>query len=152
MFRVDINPSGDSTMSLNSSTVSTVPASNAAVILIGRLLLSSLFLFAGFGKLTDIAGTAGWFGSIGLPLPTVVAVLVGLLELGGGLAILLGFKTRIAALALAAFTVAASLIAHTNFADQVQLLMFLKNISITGGLLVLASFGPGPLSIDAKRG
>ena len=140
-------------MSINSSTaVTSAPASSAAVVLVGRLLLSILFIFAGFGKLTDISGTAAWFGSIGMPLPVVVAVLVGLLELGGGLAILTGFKTRIAALALAAFTVAASLIAHTNFADQIQLLMFLKNISITGGLLTLASFGAGALSIDAKRG
>ncbi len=140
-------------MSINSSTaVTSAPAGSAAVVLVGRLLLSILFIFAGFGKLTDIAGTAAWFGSIGMPLPVVVAVLVGLLELGGGLAILTGFKTRIAALALAAFTVGASLIAHTNFADQIQLLMFLKNISITGGLLTLASFGAGALSIDAKRG
>lgn len=141
-------------MSLNSTAANptVTPAGASAAILLGRVLLSSLFLFAGFGKLTDIAGTAGWFGSIGLPAPTIVAVLVGLLELVGGLAILVGFQTRIAALALAAFTVAASLIAHTNFADQVQLLMFLKNISITGGLLVLAAFGAGALSIDAKRG
>jgi putative oxidoreductase len=141
-------------MSLNSTTANTAatPALASAVIVVGRLLLASLFLFAGFGKLADIAGTAGWFGSIGLPLPTVVAILVGLLELLGGLAILVGFQTRIAALALAAFTVAASLIAHTNFADQIQLLMFLKNISITGGLLILAAFGAGALSIDAKRG
>jgi putative oxidoreductase len=141
-------------MSLNSTTANTAatPALASAVIVVGRLLLASLFLFAGFGKLADIAGTAGWFGSIGLPLPTVVATLVGLLELLGGLAILVGIQTRIAALALAAFTVAASLIAHTNFADQIQLLMFLKNISITGGLLILAAFGAGALSIDAKRG
>ena len=63
-----------------------------------------MFILAGFGKLTAIAGTAGWFGSIGLPLPTVDAVLVGLLELVGGLAILVGFQTRIAAIVLAVFT------------------------------------------------
>ena len=111
-----------------------------------------MYIFAVFGKLTDIAGTAGWFGSIGLPAPTVVAVLVGLLELVGGLAILVGFKTRIAAVALAVFTIAATLIAHTNLADQIQLLMFMKNLAVTGGLLVLASFGAGSLSIDARRG
>lgn len=125
---------------------------NAAVIAVARVLLSILFILAGFGKLTDIAGTAGWFGSIGLPLPTVVAVLVGLLELFGGLSILIGFKARIAALALAVFTIAATLVAHTNLADQVQQLMFLKNLSITGGLLLLFSFGAGALSVDAKRG
>ncbi|MDQ6435073.1 DoxX family protein [Mesorhizobium sp. LHD-90] len=138
------------------SNVSTATASSnaagAAVVLVGRVLLSILFIFAGFGKLTDISGTAGWFGSIGLPLPVIAAVVIGLLEFFGGLAILVGFKTRIAAIAIAVFTVAATLIAHTNFADQVQLLFFLKNVSITGGLLVLAAFGPGALSIDARRG
>lgn len=141
-------------MSLNTSTAgaSSNATGSAAVVLAARLLLSILFIFAGFGKLTDISGTAGWFGSIGLPLPMVAAVVVGLLEFLGGLAILVGFKTRIAAIAIAVFTIAASLVAHTNFADQIQMLMFLKNLSITGGLLVLAAFGPGTLSIDARRG
>ena len=141
-------------MSINTSTAGTNSnaTGSAAVVLAARLLLSILFIFAGFGKLTDIGGTAGWFGSIGLPLPTVAAVVVGLLEFFGGLAILVGFKTRIAAIAIAVFTIAATLVAHTNFADQIQLLMFLKNLSITGGLLVLATFGPGALSIDARRG
>ena len=137
-------------MSINTSAVRSDVGANGAVLVLARLLVSSLFLVAGFGKLADIAGTAGWFGSIGLPTPTAVAVLVGLLELVGGLAILVGFKTRIAAIALAVFTIAATLIAHTDLADQVQMLMFLKNLSITGGLLVLASFGPGSLSIDRR--
>ena len=103
-------------------------------------------------KLTAIGATAGWFGSIGLPVPTVAAVVVGLLELVGGLAIVVGFKTRIAAAALAAFTIGATLIAHTDLADQVQQLFFLKNLSITGGLLFLVAFGAGALSIDGRRG
>jgi putative oxidoreductase len=139
-------------MSINATTAGTSTAGNAAVVLAGRILLSILFIHAGFGKLTAIGGTAGWFASIGLPAPTAVAVLVGLLEFFGGLAILAGFQTRHFAIAIAAFTIGASLIAHTNFADQIQQLMFLKNLSITGGLLVLAAFGPGALSIDAKRG
>jgi putative oxidoreductase len=139
-------------MSINTSTAAANSAtSNAVVVLVGRALLALLFIFAGFGKLSDIGGTAGWFGSIGLPLPTLSTYLVGSLEFIGGLAILIGFQTRLFAIAIAVFTVAASLIAHTNFADQIQLLMFLKNISITGGLLVLASFGPGALSIDGRR-
>jgi putative oxidoreductase len=137
-------------MSINTSAVRSDAGANGAVLVLARLLISSLFLVAGFGKLTDIAGTAGWFGSIGFPAPTAVAVLVGLLELVGGLAILAGFKTRIAAIALAVFTIAATLIAHTDLADQVQMLMFLKNLSITGGLLVLATFGPGSLSVDRR--
>ena len=137
-----------------SNTYASAPASSGAtpvVLAVGRLLLSFMFIFAGFGKLTDIAGTAGWFGSIGLPMPTVVAVLVGLLELVGGLAVLVGFQTRIAAAALAVFTVAATLIAHFDFADQVQMLFFLKNMSVTGGLLFVAAAGAGALSVDARR-
>lgn len=141
-------------MSLNTAidTKSGAIANNGAVIAIGRVLLSLIFIIAGFGKLTAISGTAGWFGSIGLPIPTVLAVLVGLLELVGGLAILVGFKTRIFALALAAFTIAATLIAHLDFADQTQFLFFQKNLAIAGGFLILAAFGPGSLSVDARRG
>jgi putative oxidoreductase len=127
-------------------------ANNSALIAVGRMLLSLIFILAGYGKLTGIAGTAGWFGSIGLPFSTAVAVLVGLLELFGGLAILVGYKTRIAAVALALFTIAATLIAHLDFSDQVQVLFFQKNLAIAGGLAVLAAFGAGALSIDGRRG
>lgn len=142
---------------MSSSNVSVVKsggfvANNAALIAAGRVLLSLIFILAGYAKLTGIAGTAGWFGSIGLPFPTVVAVLVGLLELLGGLAILVGFQTRIAAVALALFTIAATLIAHLDFSDQVQVLFFQKNLAIAGGLAVLAAFGAGALSIDGRRG
>ena len=141
---------------MSSSNVSVVKsggfvANNAALIAAGRVLLSLIFILAGYAKLTGIAGTAGWFGSIGLPFPTVVAVLVGLLELLGGLAILVGFQTRIAAVALALFTIAATLIAHLDFSDQVQVLFFQKNLAIAGGLAFLASFGAGALSIDGRR-
>jgi Predicted membrane protein len=138
----------------NTSYASTASSSGAVpvVLAIGRLLLAFMFIYAGFGKLTNITGTAGWFGSLGFPVPTLVAILVGLLELVGGLAVLVGFKTRLAAGALAIFTVAATLIAHMDLADQVQQLFFLKNMSITGGLLFVAAAGAGALSIDAKRG
>ena len=89
-------------MSINTSVAGSGTASNAsATILLGRILLAVIFLLSGFGKLTAIAGTAGYFGSLGLPLPTVTAVVVGLIELLGGLAILVGFQTRIAAWVLA---------------------------------------------------
>jgi putative oxidoreductase len=136
-----------------SATAGQAGTSGASVaILIGRILLAAMFVLAGFGKLTDIGGTAGWFGSIGLPAPTIVAVLVGLLELVAGLAIVVGFQTRIAALALALFTIGATLIAHTNFADMMQFLIFQKNFAVVGGLLVLAFSGAGALSVDARRG
>jgi putative oxidoreductase len=139
---------------MSSSSITAEPASGGAsvAILVGRILLAAMFVLAGFAKLMDIAGTAGWFGSIGLPVPTIVAVLVGLLELVGGLAIVVGYKTRIAALALAVFAIGATLIAHTNFADMMQFLIFQKNFAVVGGLLVLAFTGAGALSLDARRG
>ncbi|WP_027055292.1 DoxX family protein [Mesorhizobium erdmanii] len=140
-------------MSINTSTVAAGTASNSSVtILLGRILLAVIFLLSGFGKLTAISGTAAYFGGIGLPLPTVTAVVVGLIELLGGLAILFGFQTRIAAWVLAIFTVATGLVAHTGWADQMQMIQFLKNLAITGGFLLLASSGAGAYSIDAKRG
>lgn len=138
-------------MSLSTTSSSGTTGVSAPLALIGRLLLSSLFILAGFGKLTAISATAGWFGSLGLPVPTVTTVVVGLVELLCGLAILVGFQTRIAALVLAVFTVAATLVAHTDFADGMQMLLFQKNISITGGLLLVAALGAGGLSVDGRR-
>jgi putative oxidoreductase len=126
--------------------------SQNAIILLGRILLSFMFILSGFSKLTAIGGTAGYFGSLGLPAPMIVAVLVGLLELLGGLAVLMGFQTRIAAYALAAFTVAAAFVAHMDWADMMQIINFQKNLAVAGGFLVLGAFGPGSLSVDARRG
>ncbi|MEZ5782541.1 MAG: DoxX family protein [Rhizobiaceae bacterium] len=135
------------------STTTSAPATSttgSAAVLAGRVLLSVLFIAAGFGKLTAISGTAQWFGSIGLPAPTVVAVLVGLLEFFGGLAVLVGFYSRAAAIALAVFTIAASLLAHTDFSDMTQTLFFQKNLGIAGGFLLLAVFGPGAYAINRR--
>lgn len=122
------------------------------VVLAGRVLLSILFIIAGFGKLTSLAGTAGFFGSIGLPLPMVTAIVAGLVELLGGLAVLFGFKTRIAAIVLAVFTLAATAIAHLDFSQAGNALMLQKNLAITGGFLLLAVLGAGRLSIDSRLG
>ena len=140
-------------MSINSSVASNGTASNSSTtILLGRILLAVIFLLSGFGKLTAISGTAAYFGALGLPVPTVTAVLVGLIELLGGIAILVGFQTRSVAWVLAIFTIATGLVAHTGWADQMQMIQFLKNLAITGGFLLLASSGAGAYSIDAKRG
>ncbi|RWP47929.1 DoxX family protein [Mesorhizobium sp.] len=134
-------------MSTNTSVAGSGTVSNAsATILLGRVLLSVIFVLSGFGKLTAIAGTAGYFGSMGLPMPTVTDVVVG------GLAILIGFQTRITAWVLAVFTVATALVAHTGWADQMQMISFMKNLAISGGFLVLASSGAGAYSVDARRG
>jgi len=125
--------------------------SSNLLILIGRIFLSVLFILSGFAKLTGLAGTAQFFAAVGLPAPTILAILVGLLELLGGIAILVGFQTRAVALVMAIFTLGATAVAHLNFADQMQLLMAQKNLAIAGGFLALAAFGAGIYSVDAKR-
>jgi putative oxidoreductase len=123
--------------------------------LTGRILLALMFVMSGFGKLTNIAGTAGYIASGGLPMASVLVVLVGALELFGGLALAVGFKARWAALALGLFTLLASALFHRFWAvaaDQqmVQQLMFMKNISVAGGMFIVAALGAGPLSIDNR--
>lgn len=130
--------------------------SSNALDLAGRLLLAALFLPAGIAKVTGFAGTVGYIGSVGLPLPTLAAALAAVVEIGGGLALLFGFGTRIAALVLAAFTLVASFFFHAYWAvpaDQafMQQLLFFKNIAVTGGLLALAAHGAGGWSVDARR-
>ena len=127
-------------------------SNNAVVTLISRILLSILFIPAGFGKLSNIGGTAGFFAGLGLPVPTVTAVVVGLIELLGGLAILIGFKTRYAAILLGIFAIASALVAHLVPWDQANQINFFKNLAIAGGFFVLAQYGAGALSVDAKRG
>ena len=126
------------------------------LVVVGRVLLALMFILSGFGKLADLGGTAGYIASAGLPLAGVLAVVVGLLELFGGLAIAFGFQARWAALALGVFTLAASLLFHKFWAvpaDQafVQQLMFMKNLSVAGGLFLVAALGAGPVSVDARR-
>jgi putative oxidoreductase len=125
--------------------------------LVGRLLLAALFLPAGIGKLIGFAGTVGYISSKGLPLPEVGAAIAVVVEVLGGLALILGFGTRLAAIVLAFFTLAATVCFHNFWAvpaeqQMVQQLMFMKNIAVTGGLLTLAAWGAGAWSLDAKRG
>ena len=124
--------------------------SNSVQILLGRILMSIMFIMSGWSKLMAPAGTAGYFESVGLPLPQVTVWVVIAVELLGGLAILVGFKTRYVAYLLAAFTLAAAFIAHANPGDQMQMIMFMKNLAITGGFLVLAMVGAGSISIDRR--
>jgi putative oxidoreductase len=121
--------------------------------LTGRVLIAVIFLLSGFGKLTGIAATTAYIASKGLPAASVLAVGAGVLELGGGLLLVVGYKTRWVAFALALFTVTAALIFHNFWAapvDQVrnQMVHFLKNISIIGGMLYVMTYGSGPLALD----
>lgn len=116
----------------------------------GRFLLALLFLLSGLGKLGAYGATAAYMASVGVPgwlLPAVIAT-----EVLGGLAIALGWRTRAAAAVLAGFSLLAAVIFHSNLADQIQLIMFFKNIAIAGGFLLLVSHGAGPLSIDHRLG
>ena len=124
--------------------------------LAGRLLFALLFLPAGISKLTGFAGTVGYITSVGLPAPTLAAAFALSLEIIGGLALVLGAGTRVAALALALFTLVASFFFHNYWAVPeaqafVQQLMFYKNIAVVGGLLSVAAWGAGAWSVDAMR-
>lgn len=124
--------------------------------LAARILMALLFLLSGFGKITGFAGTAGYIASKGLPLPELGAVIAIVVEFGGALALIAGFQTRWVALVMAVFTVIAGVLFHNYWAmpaDQVMInqIMFLKNLSIAGGLLMMSAYGAGSLSLDAKR-
>jgi putative oxidoreductase len=134
---------------MNSSSATSAAASRGIIELAGRILLALLFLFTGLSKIGAYTGTAAYMSSSGVPgflLPLVIA-----LEVGGSVAIIVGWHTRIVAFLLAGFTLLSALIFHTHFADQTQLIMFMKNASITGGFLLLVAHGAGPLSLDARR-
>ena len=129
---------------------------SAYVSLAGRILLALMFIPAGFGKLTNIGGTAGYIASGGLPFPSVLAVLVGALELFGGLALVIGFKVRWVGLAMALFTLAACMLFHPFWSvpeaqQMVTKLLFMKNISVVGGMLLISALGAGALSLDERR-
>lgn len=120
-------------------------------LLAARVLLSVIFIMAGFGKLGGVEGTVGYMTSLGVPLASVTVWLVIALELLGGLAILAGFFTRYVAWALAAFCIASGFLAHFQPEDQMQMISFMKNLAIAGGFLALAVSGPGAWSVDARR-
>ena len=126
------------------------------LVVAGRVLLALMFILAGFSKLGNIQGTAGYIASGGLPFGSVLAVVVALLELLGGLAIAAGFQARWAALALGLFTLVASVLFHKFWAvpaeqAMLQQLLFIKNLSVAVGLFVVAVLGAGPASVDAHR-
>jgi putative oxidoreductase len=119
---------------------------NGIIQLVGRVLLALIFILAGIGKISDPAGTVGYMQSVGLPgillWPTIA------LEVLAGIAVAIGFKTRYAAFALALFSIAAAVIFHRNFADQMQMILFLKNLAMAGGLLLLATSARTAFSAD----
>ncbi len=137
---------------------------NNALLLIARILLSFMFIYAGFGKLMDASGTAGMIAGAGLPAATALAYLAGLFEFLAGLALLAGFQTKIAAWALALFCVFTGLMFHSaainvpdfpaaanGWLSALNQIMLMKNITLAGAYILLATVGAGAYSVDARR-
>ncbi|MBP7001796.1 DoxX family protein [Amaricoccus sp.] len=136
--------------------MTTTTRTSSALALAGRALLSAMFLSAGFAKLGDVAGTMAYTALGGLP--GFLAIPAIALEIGGGIAVLVGWQTRWAALALAAFSLVTAYLFHylpaqsaEGMAQVMQTLMAWKNVSIAGGFLTLAAFGAGAWSLDARQ-
>jgi len=116
----------------------------------GRFLISLIFVTSGISKLASFSGTQAYMESAGVPgilLPVVIAI-----ELLGGLAIILGWHTRIAAFLLAGFSLLSAVLFHANFGDQIQMIMFMKNLGLAGGFLMMVALGAGPWSLDNRGG
>jgi len=127
-----------------------------AVLLLGRILLGAIFVLSGYGKLTGLEGFSASLTNQGVPLASVLAVVAGAVEFGGGLFLVLGFQARLGALGLVVFTIIATLIAHRFWelegaAVRGQQTQFLKNVSMIGGLLYVVASGAGRCSLDGLR-
>jgi putative oxidoreductase len=126
-------------------------AVNRYVPLLGRLLIAAIFLFSGYGKIIAPAATQDYIAAAGLPAPFLAYLVAVIVEVGGGILLVTGYRTRIVALILALFTIAAALSFHHDFGDRNQLIHFFKNLAMAGGLLQIVAFGAGALSLDATR-
>ena len=120
--------------------------------LLGRIMIGAPFVMSGLGKLGAYAATVGYIAAMGLPVPPLAFVVSVLIELGGGLLLLSGYRARFVSLAMAVFCVVTAIFFHHNFADQNQMIHFLKNVMMAGGLLQIAYFGAGAFSLDARSG
>ncbi len=115
---------------------------------LGRVLLAMIFIMSGLNKISTYAGTQGYMEAMGVPgavLPLVIA-----LEVLGGLALVIGFQARLAALGLAGFSLLSAVLFHADFSDQMQMMMFMKNITIAGGFLMIVAHGAGAYALDNK--
>jgi putative oxidoreductase len=121
---------------------------NRYLPIVGRLMIGLPFAISGFGKLAAYGKTTAAIAAVGLPLPPLAYALAVAIELGGGLLLVVGYQSRVMAVALAVFSIVAAISFHNNFADQNQMIHFLKNVMIAGGLLQIAAFGGGALSLD----
>ena len=118
--------------------------------LVGRILIASIFVLSGIGKISAPDATQAYIAAMGLPAPQLGFLVAVIVELGGGVLLLVGYRTRIVALVLAAFCVVTALVFHHALGDQNQMNHFLKNFAIAGGLLQLAAFGPGRFAFGSR--
>lgn len=123
----------------------------ATAALAGRLLLSAIFILSGVSKLAAPAMMVGYISAVGLPLPQVALVVAIIVEVGGGLALIAGYRAQIVAAGLALFSVVTALAFHHALGDQNQFIHFFKNLAMAGGLLQVVAFGAGRFSLDARR-
>lgn len=126
-----------------------------SLALVGRLLMAAIFIMAGISKISGFSGTAGYIASVGLPMPEALTAATIVLEVVGGLALVVGYRLQLFAVLLAGFTLLAGLFFHNFWAmppevQHIQQIMFMKNLSIAGGLLIIAAFGGGAWSLDTK--
>ena len=140
-----------SDIALRTNDTGSVAVDGAAAALIGRVFIAAIFLVSGYGKAVAAGGTITYIAAAGLPVPTLAYGAAVLVELIGGLLLITGYRTRLVAGALAAFTLTTAVVFHADFADQNQMIHFLKNVAMAGGLLQLVAFGAGRLSLDAQR-
>ena len=124
-------------------------ANRDALLLLGRIMMAAIFLMGGYGKLMAAAATKAYFVKTGVPLPDIAYWVAVVVELAGGILLLAGLQTRLAAVALAVFCVATALLAHRDFGDRAAMINFNKNIAMTGGYLAFAAVGAGRYSLDA---
>ena len=117
----------------------------------GRFFLAFLFLASGLSKLGTSEATIGYIASVGVPFANLAYFITIIVEVGGGILLIVGYQSRIAALVLALFTLATAILFHSNFADQNQMIHFMKNLAVMGGLLQITTAGAGKLSLDARR-
>ena len=119
--------------------------------LIGRIFYAAMLLLFGYGKITAFSSTAGYMSSLGLPLPSLVTLIAIIVEIGGGLLMLVGYQTRVVALGLAIYVLVTAFIGHFQLGDLNQFQHFMKNIAIVGGSLAFVAFGAGAYSLDARK-
>jgi putative oxidoreductase len=124
---------------------------NSYLPFIGRVLIGLPFAMSGLSKLAAYGPTAAKIGAVGLPFAPLAFAVAVAVELGGGLLLILGYRVRPVALALAVFSLATAVSFHSNFADQNQMIHFLKNVMMAGGLLQITAFGAGTISIEKWR-